>query len=375
MKFCFIGEFSRALKGSTQGGGELQVALLAKALTLKGHEVVIIAPGASESFVTPEGVKLISVPDWDKGLKGIRLFLYRIPRLKKILLEQNADYYYVRMRAYMHLMPFWASKKTKGKFIIATACDLDVVNHFSKFKYEYRPRFNLFRFLTVDLPNDLVYNYLLKKADYVILQHSGQKINLNSAKGKIAIFPNIFDFSNNKGLKNTGSEYFIHVGTLNILKGSQNLYDLINALDKNVSIVIVGQPTDKKSENLYKKLQKLGNVVLKGRLNHQDTIELIANAKALINTSNFEGFPNIFLEAWANGVPVISLNVNPGNVFYQRNMGIYCDGDLKKMKKAIELFKKDSFQKDELISYVSSFHDFTLAGERFLNIINNSQKN
>ena len=375
MKFCFIGDFSGALKGRTPGGGQLQVALLAKALALKGHEVVIVDPGSSESFITPEGIKLISVPDWDKGLRGVRLFLYRIPQLKKILLEQNADYYYVRMRTYMHLLPFWASKKTKGKFIIATACDLDVLNHFSKFKYEYKPRFNLFRFLTVDFPNDLVYNYLLKKADYVILQHSGQKINRNSAKGKIAIFPNIFDFSNIKVLEDTNNEYFIHVGTLNILKGSQNLYDLINALDKNISIVIVGQPTDKKSENLYKKLQKLENVVLKGRVNHQDTIQLIANAKALINTSNFEGFPNIFLEAWANGVPVISQNVNPGNVFNKYNIGIYCEGDLNKMKKAIELFKKESFQKDKLISYVSNFHDFTLAGDRFLNIINNSQKN
>jgi len=375
MKFCFIGDFSDALKGRTPGGGQLQVALLAKALALKGHEVVIVDPGSSESFITPEGVRLIRVPDWDKGLRGVRLFLYRIPRLKKVLLEQNANYYYVRMRTYMHLLPFWASKKANGKFIIATACDLDVLNHFSKFKYEYKARFNLFRFFTVDFPNDLVYNYLLKKADFVILQHSGQKINRNSAKGKIAIFPNIFDFSNIKVLDNTHEEYFIHVGTLNILKGSQNLFDLINVLDKNISIVIVGQPTDKKSENIYKKLQKLENVVLKGRIDHEDTIQLIANAKALINTSNFEGFPNIFLEAWANGVPVISQNVNPGQVLTKYKLGIYCDEDIYKMKKSIELFKSEDFEKEKLISYVLRFHDFTMAGERFLNIINNSQKN
>jgi glycosyltransferase involved in cell wall biosynthesis len=209
----------------------------------------------------------------------------------------------------------------------------------------------------------------------VILQHSGQKINRNSAKGKIAIFPNIFDFSNIKVLDNTHEEYFIHVGTLNILKGSQNLFDLINVLDKNISIVIVGQPTDKKSENIYKKLQKLENVVLKGRVDHEDTIQLIANAKALINTSNFEGFPNIFLEAWANGVPVISQNVNPGQVLTKYKLGIYCDEDIYKMKKSIELFKSEDFEKEKLISYVLRFHDFTMAGERFLNIINNSQKN
>ncbi len=67
MKFCFIGDFSGALKGRTPGGGQLQVALLAKALALKGHEVVIVDPGSSESFITAEGIKLINVPDWNKG--------------------------------------------------------------------------------------------------------------------------------------------------------------------------------------------------------------------------------------------------------------------------------------------------------------------
>jgi glycosyltransferase involved in cell wall biosynthesis len=375
MKFCFFGDFSGALKGVTPGGGELQVALLAKALALKGHEVVIIAPGSQENFITAEGVKLISVPNWNKGLKGVRLFLYRIPRLKKMLIEQNADYYYVRMRTYLHLLPFWASKKVKAKFIIAAACDLDTLSHSIKFKYEYKPKFNLFRFLTVDLPADLVFDYLLKKADYVILQHSGQRINLGSAKGKIIIFPNIFDFSNITPPKNPVKDYFIHPGALSILKGSENLYTLITSLHRNIPIVIVGQPTDKKSKKLYKQLQKVENVVLKGRLNHKETIQLIANAKALINTSNFEGFPNIFLEAWASGVPVISLNVNPGEVFNKHNLGTYCEGDLNKMKKSIELFKNDSFQKEKLISYVVDFHDFRMAADRFLNIINNSEKN
>jgi glycosyltransferase involved in cell wall biosynthesis len=372
MKFCFFGDFSGALKGKTPGGGELQVALLAKALALKGHEVVIVAPGSEKSFITSEGVKLITVPNWNKGLRGIRLLLYRIPRLKKILLEQNADYYYVRMRSYLHLIPFWAAKKTEGKFIIATAHDLDLLNFSKKFKYLYQPKFNLFRLLTVDLPSDLVFNYLLKKADYIILQHSGQRTSLTSEKGKIIIFPNIFDFNSIVSVENTAHNYFIHPGTLNILKGTQNLFNLINTLDKNIRIVIVGQPTDKKSDKLYKRLQKIENVVLKGRLNHKDTIQLIANAKALINTSNMEGFPNIFLEAWASGVPVISLNVNPGNIFHKNRLGIYCDGDLNKMKRSIESFEENNISSEHLISYVKEFHDFSTAGDRFVDSINNS---
>lgn len=372
MKFCFFGNISSALKGKTVGGAELQISLLAKALALKGHEVVIVDPDATESFVNADGIKLIHIPNWNKGVRGIRLFRYRIPALKEIFVSQNADYYYVRMRTYLHFFPYWASIKIKSKFIVAMAHDLDVASFWQKFKYEYKANFNFIKFLTLSLPNDLVFNYLLKKSDYIILQHSGQMRNLNSVKGKIVVFPNIFDFDKIKGIEDSPKEYFIHPGALNILKGTHNLEQLINILDKKNSIVIVGQPTDNKSKKIYKRLQKIKNVVLTGRLNHKETIQLIANAKALINTSNFEGFPNIFLEAWAVGVPVISLNVNPGNVFNKHNLGICCNGDLNKMKESIEFYKSSNTDKEKLISYVSEFHDFTTAADRFLNIINNS---
>lgn len=113
MKFCFFGYISCAIKGQTIGGGELQVFLLAKALALKGHEVVIIDPYSDESFVTPEGLKLVTVPNWNKGIKGLRMFSYRIPSLWKVFMEQNADYYYIRMRSFLHLIPYLVAKKSK----------------------------------------------------------------------------------------------------------------------------------------------------------------------------------------------------------------------------------------------------------------------
>lgn len=372
MKFCFFGNISGALRGKTVGGAELQISLLAKALALKGHEVVIVDPAATESFVNSDGIKLINVPNWNKGIKGIRLFQYRVPALKEIFANQNADYYYVRMRTYFHLLPYLVSKKMKSKFILSIACDLDVASLWKKFKYEYRTNFNLFRFLTLSLPSDLVFNYLLKRSDYVILQHSGQVLNRSSTKGKIVIFSNIFDFEIVKEIKGTSKGYFVHPGALNILKGSHNLNQLINILDKKDSIVIIGQPTDKKSKKIYQFLKKKENVVLKGRLSHKETIQSIANAKALINTSNFEGFPNIFLEAWAIGVPVISLNVNPGNVLIKYNLGIYCNGDLNKMKKSIESDTMSNFNREKLISYVHEFHNFSTSADRFLNLVSNS---
>lgn len=371
MKFCFFGmNVAKALLGKAGGGAELQISLLAKALALQGHEVVIVDPFLSKSFVSEEGIVLVNVPDWNEGVRGIRLFWCRIPSLKKIFREQKADYYYIRTRSFLHLIPFLVAKKINSKIIIATSSSLDVLSFWEKLKHEYKPKFNFLKILTLCIPNDIVFNYLLKNSDYVLLQHSGQAADLVSVKGKVAVFPNIFDFRILPKINNSSKDYFIHPGALNMLKGTKNLKQLINMLDKKIPIVIVGQPTDKKSKKIYEQLKTMENIALTGRLSHIETIQLIANARALINTSNYEGFPNIFLEAWASGVPVISLKINPGNIFNKYSLGIYCNENLIEMKNSIESGKTDTIDRKKLIAYVSEYHDLATACERFLNIIN-----
>ena len=371
MKICFWGDVAGALKGNTSGGGELQTALLAKALAASGHEVVIIDPFSNENFVTSEGVRLISVPDFNKGPRGIRLLWYRLPALWALFNEQKADYYYIRMRSYLHLIPYFAAKKNGGKLIQAIASDLDVLGSKKKFKYSYKPRFNLLEYLTLFLPNDLVFNYLLNKSDFILLQHAGQEIRSKYIKGKVAIFPNIIHTNTMPIVAKYPGDYFIYVGVISILKGVDKLYELIKNVDRKHTFIIVGEPRDSQSKAILEKLAQIENVVVKGRLNHNETLQLIANARALINTSYYEGFPNIFLEAWATGVPVISLKVNPGNIFNNNNLGVCCEGDLEKMKVYIES-DKIHFDRDKLVSYVNDFHDFNTANERFFNIINNA---
>jgi len=370
MKFCFLGNISAALKGKTQGGAELQIALLAKALAGKGHDVVIIDPSSPESFVTPEGIRLINIPEWNKGLRGIRLFLYRIPALKKALTDQNADYYYARMRTYFHYLSYKVARQLKKKFILAIAHDIDVLSIRRKLKYKYSNNFNVFSFITLQLPNDLVFHYLIKRADYITIQHSGQKIDCYPLKGKVVLFPNIIDDSDFPVIENPSKDYYIHVGTLTIIKGINNLYELVNMLDKNNPIVIVGNAGDSKSKKILSKIAENKNVIFKGSLSHSETIKWIANSKGLINTSNYEGFPNIFLEAWATGVPVISLNVNPGDVFNRYELGACCNGDMNKMKNHIESGDIVNIDKKKLIAYVAAVHGFATAADRFLDFLN-----
>jgi Glycosyl transferases group 1 len=86
---------------------------LAKALAMAGHEVVVIDPHANDSFVTKEGIKIIHIPNWNRGWRVIRIFWNRIPTLYKLFVKQKADYYYVRMRSYpSKLTEFLATGKS-----------------------------------------------------------------------------------------------------------------------------------------------------------------------------------------------------------------------------------------------------------------------
>ena len=69
---------------------------------------------------------------------------------------------------------------------------------------------------------------------------------------------------------------------------------------------------------------------------------LFRNASMFISTGSrqFEGFPNVFLQAAASAVPIVSLEVDPGFVS-EFNTGIVCNGDVEFMMNEISMLWSD----------------------------------
>jgi hypothetical protein len=76
-------------------------------------------------------------------------------------------------------------------------------------------------------------------------------------------------------------------------------------------------------------LQFLGEQPI-GRVN-----ELLSQAALYVNTSSFEGFPNIFLQAWGRGAVVASLAVDPDGIMQRNGIGFHA-GSFERLCSVIE---------------------------------------
>jgi glycosyltransferase involved in cell wall biosynthesis len=68
------------------------------------------------------------------------------------------------------------------------------------------------------------------------------------------------------------------------------------------------------------------NLDLLGPRSHTEIGDLLARAVASVSTSEYEGMPNVFLEAWARGVPALSLNVDPDGRIASDALGVAASG-------------------------------------------------
>lgn len=355
MKVCFWGDIAGALTGNTSGGSELQVALLAKGLAKGGHEVVCIDNEIREDFITSEGIKVFRIKGWNSGIRFIRLFTHRLPQLYLLLKKQKADIYYCRMRDYTHLLAFWAARKSKAKFILAMASDLDAMDFRMRFKYYYLPNRGGGWWLFNGILSEIVHPWLLRKADSVFVQHEGQEQILLQKGIKSVLFPNLIDLTQIPVISNPIHRDYVYVGWLDKRKGFAEFFEVIMNAPLH-TFKVIGPPRDKTGYLYFEKLKSFQNVSLLGELSHSDTLLNIANSKALISTSPMEGFPNIFIEAWACGIPVLSLFVDPGGVIKREELGVVADGNLERLLKALASTRNiDEFAK-KAKSYVEHHH-------------------
>lgn len=366
MRICFWGNIADALRGKTGGGGELQIALLAKTLAASGHEIVVVDLDVEKEFITEDGIAVYPVQGYNKGIKMLRTFTHRLPGLYSVLTRLNADIYYCRIREYRHIIVYRAARKAKAKFILGLASDLDILDIKSRYKHFYSSNIKDLWGVFNGFSSEIVYPFLLRKADCVLVQHQGQKELLESKGITSVVFPNLIDTSGIKPAVKPEQNYFVYVGSLDKRKGFEDFFRIVQ-LSSDHHFKVIGSPRDNTGNYYFEKLRSFRNVELTGRLSHEETIRQISCSRALISTSPMEGFPNIFLEAWACGIPVLSLYVDPGRVIEKEGLGGIFHGDMKSLLFAMNnTCYSDGFA-DRARSYIERNHELNACRIREIN--------
>ncbi len=74
---------------------------------------------------------------------------------------------------------------------------------------------------------------------------------------------------------------------------------------------------------LLQEISRLPNLAYLGHRSHAEVNQLLARATVFVNTSEYEGFPNTFIQAWLRDVVVCSLDVNPDSILDNEHVGIH----------------------------------------------------
>ena len=140
------------------------------------------------------------------------------------------------------------------------------------------------------------------------------------------------------GLSETGKSVVLWVGRMHPLKQPGLFLDLAARLPKE-RFVMVAFP-DAAHDSLRAAIRRRGgempNVTLHEGVPWSEVGRVFAEAKLLVNTSLYEGFPNTFVQAAMQGTPILSWSVDPDGVLTREGIGVWAAGSLERLAAAAE---------------------------------------
>jgi glycosyltransferase involved in cell wall biosynthesis len=327
-KVCIFGsQVASALQGNAIGGAELQMAMLATTLAEQDIEVVLIDRETEKSSSVTKNITIEVVPGWNNGIRGLRFFTHRVPRLIKVLRRTGASVFYVRGISYLFLLPLVVAKRMKSIFVLAIAHDSELWRFAERNRVFYKNNSSFWDWISTNIPNELAAFLLVRYADVLLVQHDEQASRAKELGKNAVLLPNMIDRRVLNIDTTQPRRNIVIVGAISNRKGLDTLLPIIRKLQQ-VTFEFVGEAEDIEGMRIKNELQKCKNVILNGWMDREHTLEKIATAKVLLNTSKMEGFPNAFIEAWALCTPVISLSVDPGGVIKKYNLGYVCNDDV-----------------------------------------------
>jgi len=291
------------------GGEELQHTLLARALARRGWRVsMVVADYGQPDGAAWDGVTTHKAYRPDEGIPVVRFLHPRWTKLQQALRRADADIYYTSC-AGSHLAQIVLYARRHGRkvaFRVASDSDCDpqalLVRH-------WRDR--------------QLYRWGVGRADLVLVQTLPQQRALARNFGlQSRVLGPVVEPAGRRAAFHERDIDALWVANMRALKRPQLFLDAA-ARTPDLTFHLVGAPAPRE-ESVYEEARlrsaSLPNVTFHGFVPQYRIGEYFERARVHVSTSDTDGFPNTFLQAWSRGTPVVTF-LDPGRIVSSNGMG------------------------------------------------------
>jgi glycosyltransferase involved in cell wall biosynthesis len=280
-----------------------------------------------------------------------------------ILKKINADIYIQRATTPLTGIVSFFAKLTNKVFLYSVSSDNDVSAYLS------------FKSLK-DLKN-IFFWFGVKNCSLVLCQTYHQKNLLNQALNKSGkVIKNIFPLTTiEQKRKNSSLIIILWVGRISKEK-RPDLFLTLADYFPDYRFWMIGSPCPPHPEYYYEikeSAKMIKNLDFIGFVPHNQIYEYYEKSHLLVNTSANEGFPNTFLEAWGNAIPIVSLNFDPDEIICKYELGFHSMTFDDLVKHTGQLLKNESLRNNMGIkakNYVLREHNVNNIIDKYEKLIN-----
>ncbi|MFV0416039.1 MAG: glycosyltransferase family 4 protein [Chthoniobacterales bacterium] len=336
MKFVFLSSYAHLVldpsSNRVSGGAELQVALLAKELAARGHESVLIGGDIGQpDKQTFQGVRTRNGGKFHTG-NTIEM-LRAIPRVTRVLREEQGDYVFILGWTAWLFILYLLRKPLHYKLGFICGLDTEVNGEYRKANpvsgglFEYALRRLDVRFAMTRLQESL-------------FQKNGMDCHLY----RNLILPR----------QNTLNEIpakdidLLWIARCQKIKRPHLFLDLAEACPEAHCEMVCPAEDAELFASIEARAKKLPNVTFLERVPYHEVQSHYDRARLFVNTSDWEGWPNSFIQAGQGYCGILSLSVKPDTLFEDFALGKLCQNDMEQLKSTAKNFLQSKEKTDAL---------------------------
>jgi glycosyltransferase involved in cell wall biosynthesis len=210
--------------------------------------------------------------------------------------------------------------------------------------------------------NVRAFEWGVRSAAEVVVQTDEQAALCRSRFGRDSVV--IRSIAEPAGPRRAVPEAFLWIGRMASYKRLDVYLDLAAALPE-ARFQVIALPADSAPPELVARLARardeLPNLMVLDPRPRAELGTLIDRSVAIVNTSEYEGMPNVFLEGWSRGVPALAFSHDPDGVVAEHGLGAFASGSRERLVElARAQWESRGYQRDvaaRCIDYVHRHHD------------------